>query len=254
MKNKFFDYDQWSKLDYLEPCAVTCHDDPLALLITKFGFANTMDRLSHEASNWTGLFFDVALPGSDFSNVTVSDPARKLSESIKMYYTTAMCTLKLKGLNVSDWREEMLRVIRNTGNCTVQRPDDWKILIKLVEFYFHDCKIDDLTDFANSDVTKRFIKKREADLFTLAVTPRAILQSPVKRSRDVCFLYALDDLDILHKISIYGNTAARDLAQIVLKTNTPIKISFVDFRIRTANGTGVEYIEPQNVTISLAEH
>lgn len=241
-------------LDHVFENPVTTHDDPLALLIAKFGLADTMDRLSQEVIHWNGLFFDVALPGSDFASVQVSDSARRLAEEIKIYYTTAMCSLKLKGLQISMWREEMLRVIRNASACTVQRPDDWKILIKLVEFYFHDSRIDDLTEFACTNVNQRFSAKRTPEIFTLNVKPRLVLESPTKRTRDRCFMLAYDDLNILHKITVQGNVAARDLANIVVKTNTPLKISFINYRIRTANGTGVEYIEPENVSISLSEH
>ena len=252
LKNLLHDVDLISEPDYpnqnvnkrFEYC-------PLSAIISRYGFAQDINlSQSHKLANVTMNSHEA---GMVFGAVMPSD--RNLSDEIKKYYITAMGMLTLKGVEISDWRQSMVRVLRNADNCLIEHEDDWRILCRMVAFYVHDTAIDALTT-QFSGVPSAYYNNLEHGWRTARVKLTQWLPSPVKTigGGKKVYVFGHDSNNVLHKFEVHGNQTAQDFATIIAQSQMDVEAKFLQYLTRTSNGTCAEYIEVRNAKLSVITH
>ena len=222
---------------------------PLAALINKYGF--TQDDIRDQSPKLASVNMNCR----DAESIKkVQDSDVDLSIDIKRYYTTAMGMLSLKGVELSEWRQSMLRVLKNADRGLIEHEADWRILCRMVAFYAHDTAIDALTT-QFSGVPTAYYNKVDHKTHTVRVKLTQWMKCPVKSGGShKLYVFGHDSNNVLYKFCVYGNRTSYDLARIMAQSQMDVVAEFVQYTTRTSNGTCSEYMEVSDASISVVTH
>lgn len=208
------------------------HSDPFAQLIEMCGFDPDEQRLHFP----TQFHDDMEFALECLTQVPNQDTI-DFANSIRNYYMEGYAIQKLSGRKLSDWRDVLLRVLRNSKNNILERPDHLKILFKLVEFYHHDLKVDQLTKGRNEDYPWEPMFK----MTQVTVKPIDLLDGVTRSETNMVNMFAVDQENRLFVLKMVADKIARDMLELLIDKNIHFDVEFMNAHRTYSLGSNTSY-------------